>query len=243
MADYLQTDRPLTITTPLGPDALLVAGFRGREAISELFAFEFHLLAPLANPPVAMDELLGQIVTTEVNPIASLLGSPRKICGVVTSIRQANQDREFTHLHVTVRPAWWYATLRTNSRIFQQLSVVDILKQVLSPFGAIETRLTTTYPTRDFTCQYQETDFAFASRLLEEEGIFYSFKHDDGKLTLVLSDNVANPPAADLTSDVQYQPASGPSVFGSEYRAWVWTKTQTACPTACLLYTSDAADE
>lgn len=231
MADFVQSDRPLTITTPLGPDALLVAGFRGREAISELFAFEFHLLAPVANPPVALDNLLGWTVTADVNPVTAG-GSPRKITGVVTSVRQAHRDKEFTHLHATVRPAWWYATLRTNSRTFQQLTVVDIVKDVLGPFGAIETRLTTTYPQRDFTCQYQETDFAFASRLLEEEGIFYSFKHEDGTLTLVLADTLVNAPEADLPGPLRYEPEAGPSVAGREYRAWSWAKTQTVCPTA-----------
>jgi len=242
VADFLQSDRPLTITTPLGPDALLVAGFRGREAVSELFAFEFHLLAPVANPPVALDELLGQLVTASVNPVISLLGAieggPRKICGVVTSIRQANRDKEFTHLHATVRPAWWYATLRTNSRIFQQVTVVDILKELLGPFGPIETRLTTNYPVRDFTCQYQETDFAFATRLLEEEGIFYSFMHEDGKLTLILADTLVNAPTADVPMGLRYEPKSGPSALGREYRAWSWSKTQTVCPTAVTTWDS-----
>ncbi|MFO0823565.1 MAG: type VI secretion system tip protein TssI/VgrG [Gemmataceae bacterium] len=239
MDAFLQTNRPLTITTPLGSNALLVAGFRGREAISELFSFEFHLLAPTANPPVAIDDLLGQTVTADVDPITTGTGTPRKICGVVTAVRQANQDREFTHLHLTVRPAWWHATLRTNSRIFQQVTVVEILKTVLSPFGQIETRLTTTYPTRDFTCQYQETDFAFASRLCEEEGIFYSFKHEDGKLTLVLADNVANVPAADVPDGIRYDAEAGPAAPGREYRAWTWNKTQTVCPTAVTMWDSN----
>ncbi|WP_439630181.1 type VI secretion system Vgr family protein [Gemmata sp.] len=232
MADYLQTDRPLTISTPLGPDALLVAAFRGREAVSELFAFEFHLLAPLANPPVDLDELLGQTVTADVNPITDLLGPPRKVCGAVTAVRQGHRDREFTHLHATVRPPWWYATLRTNSRAFQQVTVVDILKDVLGPFGAIETRLATEYPVRDYTCQYQEADFAFASRLMEEEGIFYSFRHEDGKLTLVLADTLANAPAAAVPLGLRYDPASGPAAPGRECRAWAWEKTRAVCPTA-----------
>ncbi|MCE9562698.1 MAG: type VI secretion system tip protein VgrG [Planctomycetes bacterium] len=242
MDSFLQTDRPLTITTPLGPDALLVAGFRGREAVSELFAFEFHLLAPNANPPVSLDDLLGQTVTADVNPITTLLGavagSRRKICGVVTSIQQANRDKEFTHLHATIRPSWWYATLRMNSRIFQQITVVDILKDVLGPFGTIETRLTTTYPVRDFTCQYQETDFDFASRLMEEEGIFYSFKHEEGKLTLILADTLVKAPAADIPLPLSYEPESGPASFGREYRAWSWTKTQQVCPTTVTMWDS-----
>lgn len=236
MADFSQTDRPLTISTPLGPDALLVAGFRGREAVSELFAFEFHLLAPIENPPVSFDSLLGQTVTASIN-VSNVSSSPRYLCGVVTSIREAERDKYFTHLHVTVRPAWWYATLRTNSRIFQQVTVVDILKTVLSPFGTIETQLTSTYPNRDYTCQYQETDYNFARRLLEEEGIFFSFKHEDGKLTLILADSLVNATAADI-SQLQYDTDTGTRSRDGDFRAWTWSKTQTVCPTAITTWDS-----
>ena len=64
-----------------------------------------------------------------------------------------------------------------QSRVFQQLSVPDILKQVLQGLN-VTYRFHVTYHPRDYCVQYRESDFAFASRLMEEEGIYYFFQHE-----------------------------------------------------------------
>ena len=73
-------------------------------------------------------------------------------------------------------PLAWTLTKKAQSRIFQQLSVPDILKQVLTGID-MANQLQGTYLPRDYCVQYRETDFNFASRLMEEEGIYYFFKH------------------------------------------------------------------
>ena len=232
MVDFLQLGRPLEISTPLPPGSLLAAGFRGREAISELFAFEAHLLAPVLMPPLDFNALLGKVVTLTVVPGG---GSPRLVSGTVMALRQAERDRDYTHFHATIRPSWWLATLRKNSRTFQQVTVADILKTVLGPFGALESQLTATYPNRDFTCQYEETDWAFASRLMQEEGIFFYFTHSDKGPTLVLADGIASAPAVDVLGPLRYDSRDA-SPDGREYRVWTWDKTQTIVPTAVTLW-------
>src|SRR5581483_9433340 len=74
--------------------------------------------------------------------------------------------------------------------IFQEKAVPDILKQVFKDHGfdALEDKLHGTYESREYCVQYRETDFDFVSRLMEEEGIYYFFKHDEGRHTLVLAD-------------------------------------------------------
>jgi type VI secretion system secreted protein VgrG len=227
-------DRPLQATTPLGPDAVLLAGFRGREAVSELFAFDLDLLAPLGGPPVAFDALLGRPVTAAVRLPD---GQFRQVNGIVTELRQTGRDLQFTQLTATVRPAWWPATLRVNSRIYQQVTAPDILKAVLSPFGQVEFQLTAGYPSRDFTCQYQETDWAFASRIMEEEGIFYYFRHAADGHTLVLADAPATLPAVPGPGNIRYDIEGGPGVE-REVRCWRWVKAQQMCPTGVTVWDS-----
>src|SRR5689334_5982119 len=84
MAVYKQTQRLLRVTTPLGPDALLLESIQGTEGISELFSFQLGLLAP-ASTEVSFDKLLGQSVTV------SLLmpgGATRYFNGIVSRFSQ-----------------------------------------------------------------------------------------------------------------------------------------------------------
>ena len=60
MPQYSQANRLLQVTTPLGADVLLLDGFNGREAISQLFKFDLDLLA---EQPVPLDAILGQTLT------------------------------------------------------------------------------------------------------------------------------------------------------------------------------------
>jgi type VI secretion system secreted protein VgrG len=91
----------------------------------------------------------------------------------------------------TVRPWLWYLTRTSDCKIFQNKSVVDILEEVFADYKfAFEKKLSGTYRQWEYCVQYQETDFAFVSRLMEHEGIYYYFKHDKNQHTLVLADDI-----------------------------------------------------
>jgi type VI secretion system secreted protein VgrG len=87
-------------------------------------------------------------------------------------------------------PWTWLLTLFDDCRIFQNMSVPDIVQKVFTDRGFTDfaNRVTGTYPPREYCVQYRETDFNFISRLLEDEGIFYFFEHSVDKHTLVLAD-------------------------------------------------------
>ena len=89
--------------------------------------------------------------------------------------------------HLDVVPQFWFLTKRAQSRIFQQVSVPQILQQVLAGLD-VSYDLRGTYQPRDYCVQYRETDFDFACRLMEEEGIFYFFKHTANGHTMVVAD-------------------------------------------------------
>jgi type VI secretion system secreted protein VgrG len=92
----------------------------------------------------------------------------------------------------SVRPWLWYLTRTSDCKIFQNKSVVEILQEVLGDYGfAFETKLCAAYRQWDYCVQYNETDFAFVSRLMELEGIYYYFKHEQNQHTLVLADDMS----------------------------------------------------
>src|SRR5205823_5424627 len=173
----------MAVQTPLGADALLLVGFSGREAVSQLFSFQLDLVAENGTE-VSFDKLLGQKIGVRLEVSGS---NSRYFHGICSSFSQGGRDATFTAYRMEVVPQLWLLTRRAQSRIFQHLSVPDILKKVLQGLD-VTFELQGTYQPRDYCVQYRETAFNFASRLMEEEGIDYYFKHAEGGHTLVLAD-------------------------------------------------------
>src|SRR5687767_13788038 len=111
MPQYVQADRPLSLTTPLGPDVLLLTEINGREAISELFRFQFGLMAE-NDAKVAFDQLLGQKVTAKIQMSSKEV---RYISGIVSRISQSGRDKTFTSYRMEVVPQLWLLTKKTQS--------------------------------------------------------------------------------------------------------------------------------
>lgn len=189
---YTQENRLLAIETPLGPDALLLTDFRGKEGLSSLFGFELKLLS--GNHDIPFEDIIGKNVTVSIRLED---GNLRYFNGLVSSFRQASGDQpgrenQLTYdCTATMVPWLWLLTRTADSRIFQELSVPDIIEKIFSDhgFSDFSFRLHSNYEIRNFAVQYRETDFNFISRLLEEEGIFYYFEHEEDKHTLILSDS------------------------------------------------------
>src|SRR5262245_60776317 len=117
--------RGISLTTALGPDALFLKSFRGREGLSQLYQFQLDLIAD-NRKNVEFDKVLGQ-------PVAFALSLPdgktsRYFNGICNSLVQLSRDATFTSYRMEVVPHLWLLSRRTQSRIFQQLSVPDILK-------------------------------------------------------------------------------------------------------------------
>src|SRR5664279_274589 len=122
-----QTDRPYQLTTPLGKDALLVRKFSGREALSELFQFEFDVVAEVQTD-VSFDALLGQKVTLQINRESG----KRYINGIVRRVKQGGRDLVFKTYRLEVVPQFWLLSRNRSNKLFQQKTIPDILKAVLT---------------------------------------------------------------------------------------------------------------
>ena len=186
--EFLETDRPMKLTTPLGPNKLIPVAMHGHEAVSELFQFQIEAVWT-GEAPLDFKSVLGFNVTLQLD----LPAGKRFINGIVQSITQGVHDSErfITHYILQVVPEMWIMTRDVQSRIFQQKSVPDIVQAVWSKLGLTSTlkkNITGTHNPRGYCVQFQESDFQFVSRLMESEGIFYYFQHEDGKHTCVMAD-------------------------------------------------------
>jgi type VI secretion system secreted protein VgrG len=190
MSTVTQEARPLTLETPLGKDVLLPANFTAFESISGLFHFHLDLLRerPAGAPaPIALDALLGKPVTVRLQ----LAKGTRLFHGIVSVFGEAGSDGRFDSYYAEVVPWLWLLTLSADCRIFQDMTVPDIITKVFKDRGFLDFRpaLKRTYTKWDYCVQYRETDFNFVSRMMEQEGIYYFFEHAQGKHTLVLADS------------------------------------------------------
>jgi type VI secretion system secreted protein VgrG len=193
--------RQLTLVTPLGANVLLPVGLSGREAISEPFAIRLDLLAR-NDTLVPFEALLGQRVTAALT-LGS--GATRFFNGIVRSFGQGARGPKYTSYRAEVVPAIWSLTRKQTSRIFQDMSVPDILATVLSGID-VDFEVQGTFEPRNYCVQYRETDFNFVSRLMEEEGIFYFFKHDANGHQLVLANTPDSHPDVPGASTVVFDP-------------------------------------
>jgi type VI secretion system secreted protein VgrG len=215
----------MELTTPLGADVLLLEKLTGFEAISELFRLELEALA-LATQTVGFDALLGQSATIKLSLPD---GSSRYLNGIISRVGQGGQVEgilgrvTFTRYRLEVVPKLWLLTRRAQSRIFQQMAVPDILRQVLTGFD-VDWQLQGTYDQRDYCVQYQESDFAFVSRMMEEEGIYYFFNHANGSHQMVIADTPQSHPSVPGPETISYQPGQGG--LHPDDRIFTWAKRQ-----------------
>ncbi len=182
-----QAKRLLNLKTPLGEDVLELTAFTGTEEMSRLFRFELVMIADKNS--ITADQIVGKNVTFDVKLPDD---SPRHFNGVVSRFYAGDEDRRGRrNYRAEVVPWLWFLTLSANCRIFQNMSVKEIIEKVFKDlsFSDYQTsQIKGNHPKREYCVQYHETDFNFVSRLMEEEGIFYFFKHEDGKHTLVMAD-------------------------------------------------------
>ena len=189
---FKQDGRLFSLTTPLGKDVLLLKDITGEEGISGLYSFHLNLLSQ--NHSISFKEIIGKNVTIS---IALADGKTRYFNGIVSEFSQSRAEEQgkaeilLSYYTATVVPWLWLLTRTTDSLIFQNMTVPEIVEKVFvdKQHKDFKLNLKGTYKKREYCVQYRETDFNFISRLLEDEGIFYFFQHEDGKHTLILADS------------------------------------------------------
>ena len=180
---------PITFSCPLPPDALRLQSLSVAQALSTLENIEVTLVAD--KPDIAAEKLLGQPagVVMELRK-----GSKRHFNGLVTRFSSGQASGRHFQYQATLRPWLWFLTRTADCRIFQELTVQQIVEKVFADHAGIanfEFKLFRSYRPRVYCVQYRETDFNFVARLLEEEGIYWFFEHSDRAHKLVLVDDLS----------------------------------------------------
>jgi type VI secretion system secreted protein VgrG len=181
-----QTEQLIAITTPLGADKLLLRSVRGEERISGLF--QFFLEMQSEEKSLDFSKIVGKSATVTMK-LGD--GTTRYVNGIVGRFVQAGSDAKLATYYAELHPWFWLMTMSADCRIWQNKSVKDIVTGLFTELGFTDYKdsCTGTYNPLEYCVQYNETAFAFVSRLLESAGIFYFFTHEDGKHTLVLGDD------------------------------------------------------
>jgi type VI secretion system secreted protein VgrG len=186
---YDQEKLMVHLTTAFGDADIVLNSLVGYEAISELF--EFKIVFSAKDSALDLEKALG----SPINIAFKSETQERYIDGIVAEFSQgatANDGDEYvTEYYATIRPQLWLLSLDRNSLIFQEKAAIDIINQVLKDQGVTDVDDKTKScgkVVRDYCVQYAESSLTFISRLMEDEGIFYFFKHEKGKHTLVLAD-------------------------------------------------------
>ncbi len=188
MSDYTQELHRISVKTPLGKDKLYLKSFHGQEECSRLFHYTLELFSD--DTWIEPKAIVGQNITVVLKYPDD---SERFFNGVVSRfVYQGTGDR-YSLYRAEMVPALWLLTRTADCQIFQDLTIPDILEKVFDEHGlsGYKLNLTKSYPTREYCVQYRETAFNFVSRLMEQYGLFYFFRHDEQQHILVVGDDIS----------------------------------------------------
>jgi type VI secretion system secreted protein VgrG len=206
----MNANTQVTLTTALPQAGLKLRTLRMTDGLSHPFEIELELVCE--DYDLDYGKLLGSALSV---CLSRPDGLKRHFHGLVTQLALAGSSGRFAVYRASVRPWLWLLKSSVDHRIFQGKSVPAIVKTEVfrhRGFDAVDDQLTGTYAKREYCVQYGETDFDFASRLMEEEGIYYYFRHEQDKHVLVLCDSAKAHKPARHSETLEYRPQAAPGV-------------------------------
>jgi type VI secretion system secreted protein VgrG len=222
MATWSRDTSLLSMTSPLGQDALIPYDLSAREQISAPFQFEVRAFSQqgIIDP----DKLLYQPVCVKLQQKEGD-GVIRYFHGIVQSLSAEGGLTELrgANLHayrMTVVPKLWFLGQTVDCRVFQNKTTVAILTQMFNDAGLTDVTYPPSGSQREYTVQFNESDLHFATRLMEEEGYYYFFQHSDSKHQLIIAN--ANTAFTDVPNASQMHFSGGDSQGG---RIFDWERT------------------
>jgi type VI secretion system secreted protein VgrG len=229
MATVLKQDTRIgSLTTPLPKDGesdpLALVHFDGSEGLSELF--KYNVEAVSLNPNIDFDKIMGQACTVRIKT----KGPDRVFNGILVAAQATGPTQgEYFGYRLTLRPWLWLLTRTTDCRIFQDKKAPAIIQEVFKDrgFTDVESQIKDagSFPTLEYCVQYRETDFNFVSRLMEKEGIYYFFRHEDNRHVLVLANGKASHQSIPGHAETAFN-VVGQHFVGTEEVIGDWTSTR-----------------
>lgn len=222
MAKITQENREIKLKTPLGDDVLLIRTMSGHEELGKLFEYQLELVSDITDAD--FNQLIGDTITVSLEVG---VGRARYFNGHISRFAQTGISGHTANYQATVVPWFWFLTQTSDCRIFQNMTVPEIIKAVFREAGYtdFEDTLSGSYRNWVNCVQYRESDFNFINRLMEQEGIYYFFKHEEDKHTLVLADSYSSHEPVAGYEAVSYHPPAGSTVIEKEH-LYAWEITQ-----------------
>ena len=189
-ADFLQAERVLRIKSPLGTDVLLAQKLNWREGISELF--EGRVSVRSKTPDLVPQDLLGKRVDVSLE----LGGGQWRVWNALVTGMTAGprQSRGLRHYELTLRPDLWLLTQTSDCRIWLDRTALDVAEELLGEHGlaAPETGgVVDPVPRQHYSVQWNESDLAYLTRRLEEDGLYFWWSHETGSHRMHIASHAA----------------------------------------------------
>ncbi|MUZ74917.1 type VI secretion system tip protein VgrG [Agrobacterium vitis] len=193
-ADFIQASRVLKLSSPLGEDQLLPESMTVDEGVNRLFEITVSVRAKRES--VKPEELIGKLVDVSLEIRQGELdgeGVRRPFNGLVTNLSEGPPvTRGLRSYTLTIRPQLWLLSRRSDCRIWQNMTAIQVMETLLSEHGlpaAAYAPIHKQPPSREFSVQWNETDLDYLLRRFEQDGLFYWFEHETGVHRLKVSDS------------------------------------------------------
>ncbi|MEF3021465.1 type VI secretion system tip protein TssI/VgrG [Vibrio mimicus] len=194
-------------------ESLVVRGFEGQESLSDsvwrdqpCYGFRYQIDLASAIPGHTAELFVDKTAHLTIVRDGSIA---QQINGVIRQFSKGDTGHRHTFYSLTLVPALERLSLRSNSRIFQEQTVSEIISILLQEMGIEDYAfaLKRKYEKREFCVQYRETDLHFLHRIAAEEGLVYSHLHEANKHTLLFTDRTDCQPR--LANPVPYNALAG----------------------------------
>jgi type VI secretion system secreted protein VgrG len=216
----IQDERCLLFDCPLDKDALLIRSIEGSERLGSCFVYDVTLYSLDRN--IEAEKLLGQPATVRIQFARQ---EPRFLNGIACEFAPIGHEGRYATYHLVLRPWLWLLSRNSNCRIYQRKTAREIILDILSKRGcpAVDDKLTYALQEREYCVQYRESDLHFITRLMEDEGLYFYFRHEAGKHVLVLADSLsAHSPVSGLET-LHYHRDSASASEDDAPRVTRWT--------------------
>ena len=181
--------RETKLSVQLGGEQVEFISLTAQETISAPYEIELDIAAPLGELDLAPH--LGETASVTVFENDEEV---RHFNGYLTEGVYLRESADGFYYQLSLRPYLYFMDSRTGFAIFQEKSVLDVLKDIFTAAGIsdYEFRTSETYETMEYCVQYAESDFHFISRLMEQEGLYYFFEHTEDKHVMIICDKASN---------------------------------------------------
>ncbi len=186
MPKYTQSTRDFQLTTPLGTDVLLCASWSCAEAVSSLF--DLRIVALSERRDITPKELLLKTVSL----LCKTGSGERHFTGIVRHVeRLSDVAGPFAEYVLHVVPPAWLLTQGSGYKVYQDKDLQAILRDVLAGV-TVDWQLQGSFDPVPSRTRFDESRWSFATRLLERDGIWFTFTHTASACTMVLANSMAS---------------------------------------------------